>query len=384
MTRRPAPAEILFVLHTPKDPLSAVFREVSRRAEMLTDAGHTVEIVAPSDVPRLSRLRPRWLPFLFAPAVAWRLLVRPPRLVVFHSHTAWAFALLRRRSRRARGVRMVVQFHGLEPLHHRALSAEHAARGEPFRRRFRFVAERVMPLLLATGCRRADAVWVLNREEAEHVIARRWAPAERVTVVPNSVDDEAFFELPVAGGEPGTLLFLGQWLAGKGTRQLVRAFAALAAEEGALVLECAGVRRPAPEVGADFPAAVRPRVRVVPTLDRAELREALRRAEIFVFPSLAEGSSVALLEAMAAGRPIVATTVGAAPDLLVDGWDALLVPPDDPRALAEAVRRLHADPQLRERLGRGARRVAEAFRWRNLRTSELRRFEHLLGRGAPG
>jgi glycosyltransferase involved in cell wall biosynthesis len=69
-----------------------------------------------------------------------------------------------------------------------------------------------------------------------------------------------------------------------------------------------------------------------------------------------------LLEAMAAGRPVVATPVGGTPELVVDGETGLLVPPRDPEALAAALRRVLEDRELAARLGEaGRRRVSERF-----------------------
>jgi glycosyltransferase involved in cell wall biosynthesis len=67
-----------------------------------------------------------------------------------------------------------------------------------------------------------------------------------------------------------------------------------------------------------------------------------------------------LLEAMAAGRPVVATRVGGNPEVVVDGESGLLVPPQDPEALAAAVLRLLREPGLAQRLGAAARRRVEA------------------------
>jgi glycosyltransferase involved in cell wall biosynthesis len=82
--------------------------------------------------------------------------------------------------------------------------------------------------------------------------------------------------------------------------------------------------------------------------------------DVGVLPSRAEGMSNALLEFMAAGRPVVATAVGANPHLLADGRHGLLVPPDDSDALADALARLIADSQLGQILGESARRHAAA------------------------
>lgn len=84
--------------------------------------------------------------------------------------------------------------------------------------------------------------------------------------------------------------------------------------------------------------------------------------DIFVMPSLWEGFGLVLLEAMAAGRPIVASNVSAIPEVVEDGVTGLLVPPADPAALAEAILTLWREPALREKLGHGGReRLQERF-----------------------
>jgi len=93
-------------------------------------------------------------------------------------------------------------------------------------------------------------------------------------------------------------------------------------------------------------------------LEEAEKEELLHEAAIFVLPSTSEGLPMALLEAMAWARAIVATAVGGVPDVLSDGSDGLVVPPGDPDALAAALARLAGDPELRGRLGAAARERA--------------------------
>lgn len=80
-------------------------------------------------------------------------------------------------------------------------------------------------------------------------------------------------------------------------------------------------------------------------------------ADVFCLASRHEGLPVALMEALALGRPVVATRVGGIPELVDDGVEGLLVPPDDPRALADAVLRVADDEGLRERLADAAARA---------------------------
>lgn len=92
---------------------------------------------------------------------------------------------------------------------------------------------------------------------------------------------------------------------------------------------------------------------------RQDLPALFQMADVFVFPSVAEGFGLALLEAMASGCAVVASRVEGIAEVIEDGVDGLFVPPRDPQALAQAVLRLHADATLRRALGQQARRTVQ-------------------------
>jgi sugar transferase (PEP-CTERM/EpsH1 system associated) len=95
---------------------------------------------------------------------------------------------------------------------------------------------------------------------------------------------------------------------------------------------------------------------------RADVPSLLANASMFVLPSLSEGISLTLLEAMASGLPVIATRVGGNPEVVVDNESGILVPPQDPRALAKAIIRLRTDRSLCSRLSRDGRsRVEQHF-----------------------
>jgi hypothetical protein len=101
--------------------------------------------------------------------------------------------------------------------------------------------------------------------------------------------------------------------------------------------------------------------RVLFTGHRPDARAIMGVADVVVIPSRSEGLSNVALEALAAGRPIVATAVRGNRELLADGHTALLVPADDPQAMTEAIRRILEDPALAERLRAEGRRVAVGY-----------------------
>ena len=96
---------------------------------------------------------------------------------------------------------------------------------------------------------------------------------------------------------------------------------------------------------------------VVATGRVADVKPYLEAADAFVLPSRSEASSIALLEAMAVGLPVVATGVGGTLDLIADGDNGLLVAPEDPGALARGLLRLLDEPGRRRAMGEAARRA---------------------------
>ena len=99
---------------------------------------------------------------------------------------------------------------------------------------------------------------------------------------------------------------------------------------------------------------------------RDDVLEITGLVDIFVLSSYLEGMGTVLLDAMALGRPVVATEVGGIPEIVIDGENGLLVPPRNPSALADAVMQLAADGDLRRRMGRSSQERARHFDVENM------------------
>jgi len=94
---------------------------------------------------------------------------------------------------------------------------------------------------------------------------------------------------------------------------------------------------------------------------REDIGNLLEGADLIVLPTLREGLSIALIEAMAAGKPVIATSIGSNCELTGNGAAGLLVPPEDPAALATAIRELAVHPERADQLGQEARRRYLSF-----------------------
>ena len=221
----------------------------------------------------------------------------------------------------------------------------------------------------ARSIRRADDLVAVSRYVAERTTALLELGDRPVTVLPNPVDPAVFVPHPGAA-EPGTVLFLGSVCEKKGVRQLVEAVPAIVAAVPGARLVVAGRDVPDPVTGASYleglRAAVAPsvadHVEFLGPVEHDRVAALLDRAEVCAFPSHMEALPVAWLEAMAAGKALVASRTGPGPEVVVDGRSGLLVDPYDPAAIASAVIACLTDPTLRVRLEAGARaRAVDAF-----------------------
>jgi len=189
---------------------------------------------------------------------------------------------------------------------------------------------------------------------------------ERIRIIPNGVDVDLFASATPAdlGEGPGpTLLFVNRLDPRKGFRVAIEAFARLAPDHPTLRLVVAGDGTERGAVGG-LPPALRPRVRMLGAVPHDDLPPYHAAADVFVGPALGrESFGIVLVEAMAAGLPVVASDIDGWREVVRDGVDAILVPPGDPAALAEAVRSVLGDPALAARLAAAGRVRAETYRW---------------------
>ena len=244
---------------------------------------------------------------------------------------------------------------------HRADVLDVPARGEASRRR---VAEAVASL---------DAIVTVSAaiREAAGSLA---APRRPIEVVPNGADTRVFF--PRDPAETRSLLglprderivtYVGKLEPRKGVDALVEAMGLLAGRPaGAPLLMAAGIgpMRDGLEARARD-LGVADRIRFLGKIPHDDVALWMAAGDVFVLPSLSEGLPTVVCEAMAVGRPVVATAVDGTPEIVRDGETGFLVPPKDPPALAAALARVLEDPRLAAEMGsRAADRALERYTW---------------------
>jgi glycosyltransferase involved in cell wall biosynthesis len=241
-----------------------------------------------------------------------------------------------------------------------------------------------------------DRFTIISRLAAEHYVAIKAVPADRMQVVPNAVDTERFRKLPHARaavrselGLTGEFLWLavGRFEEAKDYGTMIAAFAGLARRRptSRLVLVGKGSRQQEVEELVAS-SGVREQVRFLGV--RRDVPEVMSAADGYLLSSAWEGMPVVLLEAAAVELPVVSTRVGGVAEVVDDGSTGLLVPAGDPAALTAAMERIEIlDPAARLAMGAAGRALVEQ-RYGTTRIMEMweRLYSELTAgsRSAPG
>ena len=196
------------------------------------------------------------------------------------------------------------------------------------------------------------------RELAERVCSDR-----SIKVIPNGIDLELFTPRrsdPHAEDRtpgPVRIISVARLVPRKGLEHLIRAARSLGGLDFHLSIYGTGSdARNLQEMVSTM--GMGDRVTLAGYTDRTELPDVYRDGDIFVLPSVSESCSMALLEAMASGLPVVVTRVGGNSEIVDDGSNGILVPPEDPDAIAAAIRRLVSDPSTMRVMGLKSREIA--------------------------
>ena len=304
------------------------------------------------DVERLEELHREISPFRDAVAIV-RLarLIRRLRPHILHTHTAKAGAVGRLAALLAGDARppiVVHTFHG------------HVLRGyfDPLRT----AGFRLLERWLAT---KTTALVAVSPQVRDDLVALGVAPRERFVVVRLGIELEQRVAAEQDGrGESRRVLgigpdrfavgWIGRMTGVKRTEDVLRAFRRLRDRgvDACLCMIGDGPDRPAVERRAHELGVMRDTLFLGYQEEVAPFYAAF---DAMILPSINEGTPVSAIEALAAGRPVVATRVGGVPDVVREGEDGFLVEAGDVDALAERLARLAADPELRERLGAAGR-----------------------------
>jgi glycosyltransferase involved in cell wall biosynthesis len=227
--------------------------------------------------------------------------------------------------------------------------------------------------------RRADHVFCLNEDDRETLVQSFGRAPETITrVVPGADETYASASQGRSYARATQILFAATWRKNKGVEDLVPAFAALADRHPGLTLRVVGAGTSPESVRAQFPASLHARILCETPSDDVTMAAAFARADLFVLPSLFEGTPLTLMQAMMSGLPVVTTATCGMKDVVAHEETGLLIPIRSPERVVAAVERLIGDRALRTKLGSAARMAArQRYTWDQAAEPVLRAYEQL-------
>jgi glycosyltransferase involved in cell wall biosynthesis len=282
-------------------------------------------------------------------AVRLARVLRSERVDLLHTHTAVAANVLSRLAGRVAGIRVITHMH-----------IENYFRPQRI--------GRVVHATLDNATSRLATRIIAVSDDTRKALVKQGVPERLIVTVHNGIE-------PVRGGArrgrealglppEGRLIgSIARLAAVKGQRELIEAFAELAGDRPDVALVLVGKDL---EQAGSYQRELEGHARALGIADRVtftgyreDADQLLEEFDVFALPSWIEGLPMVVLEAMAHGKPVVATPVGGTPELVVEGETGLLVPARDAAALEQALARLLDDPDERRRLGEAGRARVE-------------------------
>jgi glycosyltransferase involved in cell wall biosynthesis len=366
--------KILLMADVPRDPNAGAAGTEVRTADALRALGHEVDERWAPDLGR--RIRHGNLHYLLELPRAYRRemrrALRETRYDVVHVNQPHGYLAAKSKPD---GVVFVHRSHGLELRVERDLAPWRARYGQ----KTRFLSRIVASLLARHSrliARYADGHIVSCRDDADFLVRELGVAPARAAVIPQAAPDSFLLRDagPMDAERLRRVLYVGQFAFVKAPMIVAEAMRRLAASQPALHFTwvCSGAHHTAVRaLLGDAP------VKLLDWMPAAELLDVYDRHGIFLFPSFFEGFGKAFIEAMSRGLCVVATNVGGARDVIVDGESGLLVAPGDAAAVAEAAASLLADPARAAAIAANAARTARAYTWERAATETAAFYERL-------
>ena len=300
----------------------------------------------------------------------------------------WFWAKKNKNSRRSKhkSPLLVTRSHGLEHLWH--LQDLEDVKLKQLKLSWKYFLYRGSIKLwkVKSSLRHADLVYLLNTQEEKYSIEQLGVEAERIKVFANGIPN-SFLNLPFNSTPQGQdsvirIAQIGTYIPRKGTQYGKSAISNILNRYpqveicffGTRCKECPNVE----QVYADFDQQIWNRIKVVPRYDNAKLPNLLQNYHIKFFPTLREGFSLALVEAMACGLVPVTTSHPAAIETIDDDYNGIVVPLRDSQAMEKALEKLIIKRDYLETLRRNAYSTAQNYSWETIASKSLSFYQNAL------
>jgi glycosyltransferase involved in cell wall biosynthesis len=365
--RRPGePLNILIGSGVPKKReggVAAIIYNLGRELERL---GHNITYIFFDDLAKPGLAGTRFGELIFSARLARYVAKNREKfsLVNLHAPAGLVYGLRQRWFRGINYPPYVMTLHGLEERRVHVMRREvKKGRAWHFRWRNRVWHRFYHAPRFRWSIRTADGAHTYSRDVWNLLQLAYNLDADRTAYIPNGVESRFFVPRRYERREIVRLLYAGTWLDQRGIFYLRDALKSLAQRSQSWTMTIAGPGVPEDEIRKFFGDDLAARIIVIPVVPADRMPTLYTEHDVFVFPSLMEGLPSVLLEAMASGMPAITTETCGMPDVVENEHNGLLIAPADATALEDAISRLVASVELRQRLGQAARQTMERYTW---------------------
>jgi glycosyltransferase involved in cell wall biosynthesis len=375
---------ILLTIHHNLDPNTGAPGVTLKLGQEFQKRGHHVDYYSfnnlPSQLPEI--VQGMFFPEFVASHI--RTLTRHRSIDVIDASTGdtWVWAKLRRNL----GDRslLVTRSHGLEHVMHLEILAEARQGNLDLSWKYPLYHGGLRLWEAAQSLRDCDLALLLNQYDADYATNQLGVDPDRVRVVANGIPEE-FLNLPLAStprDRDGTLRIaqVGSYIPRKGIGYGVPAVNQILQQHPNVMMSFLGTGCSEAQVHTDFDPTVRDRVKVTPHYDRELLPSLLHGHQIKLFPTLSEGFSLALPEAMACGLVPVTTATPGPMEIVKGNTNGILVAPRDTTAIVQALEQLIGDRVYLDRLRQSAYETAQNYGWKQIATNTLILYDQALSK----
>lgn len=376
-----APLRILMASGVPRRREGGVAGMIYNLGRELERSGNVITYLFQDDLVVPGSALPRFLELVFSLRLGRYIAKNRHNFDVVNLHAPVGFPYgLRRRLLGRRGYPpYVMTLHGLEERRVHVMKRE-AQKGRAWNFSWKnrlWHSVYVFPRF-RWSIRTADGAQAMSRDVWNLLQLKYDLDASRVAYIPNGVEPHFLQPREFRAGENLRLLYAGSWLDQRAIFYIRDALRSLAPQLPGMTMTFAGCGAPDEVITGFFGPELANTIRVLPVVPSGSMHELYAEHDILLFPSLMEGLPSVLLEAMASAMPVVTTETCGMPDVVEDGYNGLLVPPADARAIEAAMLRLAASPDLRRQLGCRAQETMRRYTWKRSAQQLEAFFLHIL------
>jgi glycosyltransferase involved in cell wall biosynthesis len=374
---------ILLSIHHVLDPNAGASGVTLKLGEEYQKSGHRVHYFSMDNLPNWLSGKAKGVLFPWFLATYIVRLCREQTIDIVDTSTgdAWVWAKIIRILGQNRPI-LVTRSHGLEHTVDIGLREEAQLGNLDLSWQYKLYSGTFRLWEVKNSLRLADLALLLNRYDLEYAVQKLGVNSARAHVVPNGIP-ETFLNLPfeptpISPNSRISIALVASYTSRKGIHYSVPALNTILSRYPQVRVSFLGTLIPESEVHKDFEERVRNQVQVIQHFPHKQLPTLLKGHQIKLFPSLSEGFSLALPEAMACGLAPIASMIPGAVEILKNEHDSILVPPRDSRAIEQALERLITDRQLLDRLRQNAYTNAQQFSWKRVAKLQLSLYEKTL------